>query len=320
MKKMSMLLACIFVICSFKVDVQAAEIQKNETEIKTLEVISNEDIADYYKRCVMVGDSVAGGLASYASKNESSLVHNMLFLTAGGFGAQNALKEISEESVHPEYNGKQQYIWDSISQMDVEQVIISFGMNDLNPCRNRTASKFEEVIEKILEKNSDVRITIMSITPVLQGAEVGRINNDFIRETNDELETLARENNWGYIDVMSRLVDEEGNLFEPYCSDGFVHLSRSAYEQVYENIFREFVRDKISIPNKVWVDNCTKVVVTKRECELLDIPSFKGNLRLMIPVGQEIQATGFAKTGFYRVNVGDGNVYYVSAGKVTVKE
>lgn len=249
MKRISMFLAIVLCVCSFSTYAKAQELSGEQSKAQNNDTIESTDetVSAFFEDSVIVGDSIAMGLAKYTAKNKDSVIHNMKYLTSGGFGYLNALKEISEDSIHPEYKGKQQYVWDSIKQMKVKKVFLSLGMNDLNPCRNRTTAKMQEVISHILEESPKVKIYILSITPVLKGAEVGRINNDFIKETNAEIQKLAEDNGLEYIDVSSGLFNEEGTLKEEYCSDGFVHLSQNAYEEVYEEVFTSLAkRDSVT--------------------------------------------------------------------------
>ena len=48
------------------------------------------------------------------------------------------------------------------------------------------------------------------------------------------------EQGWGYIDLESVMADKNGNLKKEYCSDDFVHHSRSAYDQAWTNTFRDY--------------------------------------------------------------------------------
>ena len=40
---------------------------------------------------------------------------------------------------------------------------------------------------------------------------------------------MAEENGWGYLDLCTVISDGNGSLAEDYCSDGFVHLTKTAY-------------------------------------------------------------------------------------------
>ena len=66
-------------------------------------------------------------------------------LAAGSFSAHNALWPVSEKSVHPVFQGQQRPIWESISMMDVGNVFLCFGLNDLN-IDDKTIECYKEVI------------------------------------------------------------------------------------------------------------------------------------------------------------------------------
>ena len=51
---------------------------------------------------------------------------------------------------------------------------------------------------------------------------------------------MAAENGWGFVNIAPLLADEEGNLKEEYCSDGFLHQMPAAYE-IWTQALRQYV-------------------------------------------------------------------------------
>ena len=82
------------------------------------------------------------------------------------------------------------------------------------------------------------------MTYTLKDTGKGKLNNDTIREFNELLKTMASENGWGYLDIATPLSDENGDLTEQYCSDGFVHQSRAAYD-VWTTVIRDYARAQL---------------------------------------------------------------------------
>ena len=50
---------------------------------------------------------------------------------------------------------------------------------------------------------------------------------------------MAEKNGWGYVDVADALADENGDLAEEYCSDGFAHQNPEAYD-VWVSVLRKY--------------------------------------------------------------------------------
>lgn len=204
-----------------------------------------EKINDYLGDSVLIGDSIVLGYRNYCRKSEDESLHDIGFLAAGSFSAHNALWPVSDKSVHPVFQGQQRPVWESVSMMDVGNVFLCFGLNDLN-IDDKTIECYKEVIDNILESSPDVQIHIISMTYTLKGQGKGRLNNDEIRVYNTKLKEMAQENGWGYVDLASALEDKEGNLVAEYCSDDFLHQNPAAYD-VWTRVLREYVADWLNI-------------------------------------------------------------------------
>ncbi len=199
-----------------------------------------EEIDAYFDDSVFVGDSIMLGFRNYAMKRQDTFLSRMGFLAAGSYSANNALWDVDEKSVHPVYQGEQRQVWESIALMGSKKVFLMLGMNDLNITGvEGSCEKYEELIGKIEEKNPDAEIIIMSMTYILKGKETGKLENDTIREFNGMLEAMAEKNGWGYVDVADALADENGDLAEEYCSDGFAHQNPEAYD-VWVSVLRKY--------------------------------------------------------------------------------
>ena len=207
--------------------------------------ISEEEIDAYFADSVFVGDSIMLGFRNYCMKQKDSFLNDIQFLAAGSFSVTNSLWDVNEKSVHPVYQGKKRQIWESISMMDVKRVFLFFGMNDLNVSGlEGTCEKYQQLISNIKEKSPDVEIHIISMTYTLKCAGKGKLKNNIIREFNVLLQDMAKDNGWGYMDMATPLADENGDLAEKYCSDGYVHQSRAAYD-VWSTQIRDYARAQL---------------------------------------------------------------------------
>lgn len=207
--------------------------------------ITEEEIDAYFADSVFVGDSIMLGFRNYCMKQKDSFLNDIQFLAAGSFSVSNSLWDVTEKSVHPVYKGQKRHIWESISMMDVKKVFLFFGMNDLNVSGiEGTVEKYEQLITNIKEKSPDVEIHIISMTYTLKGAGKGKLKNDNIREFNVLLQDMAKENGWGFMDMATPLSDENGDLAAKYCSDGYVHQSRAAYD-VWTTVIRDYAKAQL---------------------------------------------------------------------------
>lgn len=230
-----------------KTQESSEEVTTEQTTVGTdVMEITEEEIDAYFADSVFVGDSIMLGFRNYCMKQKDSYLNDIQFLAAGSFSVTNSLWDVNAKSVHPVYQGQKRQIWESISMMDVKRVFLFFGMNDLNVSGlEGTCEKYEQLISNIKEKSPDIEIHIISMTYTLKGAGKGKLKNDIIREFNVLLQDMAKENGWGFMDMATPLSDENGDLAANYCSDGYVHQSRAAYD-VWTTVIRDYARAQLN--------------------------------------------------------------------------
>lgn len=202
-------------------------------------VVEEADIDAFLKDSVIIGDSIVLGYRNYCAKSEDEVLKSIKFLAAGNFSAHNAFWEVSSKSVHPLYQGEQHPIWESVSLMGAKNIFICLGLNDLN-IDDKTCEYYQQLISNILELSPEVSINIISMPYTLKDQGIGKLNNDEIRTYNGQLQKMAAENGWGFVNIAPLLADEEGNLKEEYCSDGFLHQMPAAYE-IWTQALRQYV-------------------------------------------------------------------------------
>lgn len=222
-----------------------------EPELTEEEKRAEAEVDAYFDNAVFVGDSIMLGFRNYAMKRQDTFLSGPQFLAAGSFSVNNALWPVDDKSVHPVYRGEQHQIWDSIAMMGSKRVFLMLGMNDLNINGvEGTCSKYEELVDKIKETDPDAEIHIMSMTYILHGKETGMLQNDIIRQYNEELEKLAGEKGWGFVDISQPLADENGDLAVEYCSDDFAHQRPEAYD-VWVSVLRDYAGRRLEMDKDV---------------------------------------------------------------------
>lgn len=202
-------------------------------------VADDAEIDAYLADSVIIGDSIVLGYRNYCTKSEEETLKSIKFLAAGNFSAHNAFWEVSSKSVHPLYQGEQRPVWESVSLMGAKNIFICLGLNDLN-IDDKTCEYYQQLISNILELAPEVSINIISMTYTLKDQGIGKLNNDEIRIYNGQLQEMAAENSWGFVNIAPLLADEEGNLKDEYCSDGFLHQNPAAYE-IWTRALRQYV-------------------------------------------------------------------------------
>ncbi len=175
----------------------------------------------YFDDAVFVGDSVSMKLNFYCAA--SGALGNAQFLTAGSLGSANALWEVSNNSVHPVYNGQKQLIEKSIASMDVNKVYIMLGMNDIAIYGlDGAVNNMVKLIERILVNSPDVQIVVQSMTPMTSTSNLlssSGHNPQNIHTYNMKLMNMCNEKGYYFLDVASVMYNDNGFLRREYCSD-----------------------------------------------------------------------------------------------------
>lgn len=219
------------------------------TDFQLLSGIPNTDramgipksaIADdsFFNDTLFVGDSVSQKLKTYVTserKRNPSLLGDAKFLTAPSFSARNALKEVTETSLHPSYQGKKMRLEDIVAEVGCRKVYIMLGLNDVGIYGpERSAENMMELIREIKAKSPDVQIFVQSATPRLRGDEP---TTEELFAYNLKLYELCLQmvdQDIYFLDVAYIFRDENGKLFEHYCSDAdsmALHFNADACEK-----------------------------------------------------------------------------------------
>ena len=205
-----------------------------------------EQIRQFYNGAVFAGDSVLLGFRNYSAKSSDPMLTQLQFLAAGSLSLHNAFWEVSDKSVHPLYQGAQHPIWESMQMMGASKAFLFFGINDVSYDLEESVALYPQLIDKIRELSPNMEITIISATYTLKDMGKGRLNNTNIAAFNASVKALAEQNGWGYIDMATVLSDGAGNLAPEYCSDGFLHESKAAYN-VWTQMLVRYAAERLGL-------------------------------------------------------------------------
>ena len=177
----------------------------------------------FFDDAVFIGDSVSLKLKYYCmqqQKKGQTCLGQAQFLVSGNMGSGNALQPVSSDSIHPSYQGKKALLEDSIAQMGASKVFIMLGMNDIGLYGMETSlQNLDSLIGRILQKSPSASIFLQSVTPMLKGSERKSLNNTVIQEYNTRLQAYCQEKGYTYLDIASKVRDQDGFLIPEYCSD-----------------------------------------------------------------------------------------------------
>lgn len=220
----------------------------------TLKAISDEELDNdshynsFYENSVFIGDSITVGFADYYKNNKDIIsVNNIHFLAKEGCSAYIVTSDVALTqfvNYMPIYQDQIQYIEDSISQMpNIEKAFICFGINDLvSSSPEKYIKDMKKIINQILIKNPELQIYIISIPCIAQDVITGSLSNDSIQIANNLLYKTCKEQQWGFINLIDYLMDQNGSLRSDYCSDNYVHQNYNAY-QIWIKVLRNYAKN-----------------------------------------------------------------------------
>lgn len=223
------------------------DFDKTNTEIPTLtEEELSARTAQFLSESMFIGDSIMLGYRNYCMSSTKSGEKDIVFHCVGSYSCRSALAPVSATSCHPMFQGKKVTPYDQLAACpQVKRVFIMLGMNDIAVSGLEGARQnYQKVINKLLEVRPDLEIYIMSMTYILPGQDRGSLSSANAAKFNEKLQDLAEEMGYGYLDMATPLSDGNGCLSSQYCSDGFVHISRSGYN-VWSDVLAAYVAEQV---------------------------------------------------------------------------
>lgn len=217
---------------------KAEEASASEESPVTYEYTQVDD--SYFNDAVFIGDSISYGFELYVTEkraNGETVLGEAQFLTSGSLSYGNSLWDVSDESVHPTYNGEKMKLEDAIGQIKPGKIFILLGTNDVALYGvEQTVANADTEISRMLEASPGADIFIMSTTPKYSPAESnvdGALNNADIDALNVAMRQFAVEKGYNFMNIAPLFKDETGGLAADYCSDkeGMgIHFTSAAYD------------------------------------------------------------------------------------------
>ena len=124
------------------------------------------------------------------------------------------------------------------------KIFLLIGTNDLRDGKAQEAvvQNVEKIIEEIQTNRKQAEIFVESLYPVngSVSSAVGVRSNEAIQNINAQLEKYCKKKNLTYIDMYSKLQDEQGNLQTQYTVDG-LHLNDEGY-QIVAGVLQKYMK------------------------------------------------------------------------------
>lgn len=187
-------------------------------DVKKTSIVLDENI-------VFFGDSITSGykIEEFYPKN------NVINSGTSGDTTENLLERMED-----------------VYKYNPSKVFILIGINDLNRGKSidEILDNIQRIVNNIKTNRKYTNIYIESVYPINRNVFEDEdysfnndISNDTIKELNDRLSNLCKENSIQYVDVYNNLIDSEGNLKEDYTREG-LHLTDLGYFKVTSSLVK----------------------------------------------------------------------------------
>ncbi|MBQ9134421.1 MAG: hypothetical protein IJX64_07815 [Clostridia bacterium] len=203
----------------------------------------------YFENAVFVGDSILEGIRQYAvklRKTEPTLGNAKFIATTIGISIADLVGDKTPCLCYS-YGGKEQPLEDILSSFpQVDRIFLMLGLNDLaavsDPDIGTVTDRYLRLVQDLRRAFPDADIVILTNPPKVASSwlpsyVVNRaFNNALISQFVASVTAMCDENNIPYIDIFAALQDENGNLPDSYCRDGYIHLSDEGARVVVDTL------------------------------------------------------------------------------------
>lgn len=199
----------------------------------------------FFANSVFVGDSLTVGFRDYCKTHHDSIASDSTYFlarvscSAKAAVSKNALT--THANIMPIYNGRVQYIEDSVSQLpNVSKMFICYGMNDLTTSTPKQfLSDFETLVSRITAKSPGLKVYVISIPCVMADVDNGNLNNKNIQAANLLLQEACARNDWGFINITEHLMGADNAIRPEYSADKYVHENSKAYK-IWDSVLKDY--------------------------------------------------------------------------------
>ncbi len=194
------------------------------------ERLTDAQLVSYYKNAVFVGDSITAQLLVYVREQQQKdpqFFEGVKFLTAQSYSLYTASRRnLLSSAPNLKYRGKEMPLCAILQQMRPEKALILLGVNDyIGEQIQKGVGYDERIIDLAAEFCPDTEIIFQSLTPVTESFCRKKDYRTLWDQYNAAMKEMCALRETGYIDIATRLKDEDGYLNKAYSSDGKYHLN-----------------------------------------------------------------------------------------------
>ncbi len=221
MKKLTVFLAlCVLAVCSVFPACAEAETER----------LTDAQLVSYYKNAVFVGDSITAQLLVYVREQQQKdprFFEGVKFLTAQSYSLYTASRRnLLSSAPNLKYRGREMPLCAVLKEIKPTKALILLGVNDYIGEQIQKGIGYDErIIDLAAEFCPDTEIIFESLTPVTSAFCRKKDYRTLWDEYNTAMKEMCELRGAGYIDIATRLKDEDGYLDKAFSSDGKYHLN-----------------------------------------------------------------------------------------------
>lgn len=186
-----------------------------------------EDI--HFERAVLVGDSLADGIAIHNVMPELQLLSRI------GLSPRTALTNTTFKN-----NGKAVTVIQKLPVMRPDALYLWLGSNGLvSKSAGQVIRDYDRLLNRVIDVLPDTPIYLLEVTPVgtLTHDRYASFTNERIDDFNQQLREVAVRHNAYVLPINALLKDAEGLLDTQYAAEDNIHLLKPAYEVIAEYLY-----------------------------------------------------------------------------------
>ena len=131
---------------------------------------------------------------------------------------------------------------DELFGKEAHQLFLLVGVNDLGDNRSLVdvESDCKNLVALLLSNKVASEINLVSVLPINESEwEKEGLTLANIKRLNTIIKTIAKENNFNFVDISSSFADKNGQLKNEFTTDG-LHLGEIGYQK-YAEVIRKFI-------------------------------------------------------------------------------
>ena len=199
------------------------------------ESLTRNQLSAFYSGSFFIGDSITEQLKGYIrsrQQEEPDFFPDVVFLTAQSYCLYTASrKNLLPEKANLKSRGKEMPLWEILKERKPAKALILLGVNDYIGKTIQKGMDYDNRILDLAQKHApDTEVIFLSLTPVTKAFCKRQDYQSMWDDYNAALQGLCLLRNTPYIDIASRMKDEDGYLKASYSSDGQYHLKAEALE------------------------------------------------------------------------------------------